>query len=142
MDQVFYDWDFDNQLKSARLSHLGTSHEMAYRYDVDGLRIEESVDGESTRFLFDTNLSNPEVVLEYRPSGLITASYVRGRKIISQSRQGVDSYYLADGLGSIRSLMNSSGQTHRSLCLRRFWFVAVCNRRNREQLSIFGGTLR
>ncbi len=110
VDQVFYDWDFDNQLKSARLSHLGTSHEMAYRYDVDGLRIEESVDGESTRFLFDTNLSNPEVVLEYRPSGLITASYVRGRKIISQSRQGVDSYYLADGLGSIRSLMNSSGQ--------------------------------
>jgi len=64
---------------------------------------------QQTRFLIDTVQPYAQVLLEYRPSGLIVASYVYGNALISQNRSGVLSYYLVDALGSTRALTNANG---------------------------------
>jgi RHS repeat-associated protein len=51
-----------------------------------------------------------DVVLETNGSGATQASYVLGAgELLAQTRNGITSYYLADGQGSVRLLTNSSG---------------------------------
>src|SRR5439155_8233548 len=78
-------------------------------YNADGIRVAQTVNGEETRFLIDTVQPNAQVVVEYRPSGLITASYVYGSRLLSQNRGGVTSFYHVDGLGSTRALTDGTG---------------------------------
>jgi RHS repeat-associated protein len=108
-DQAFYHWDFQNRMVSADVtSGTGTQH-TDYRYDADGIRVSQTSGGVETRYLIDTVQPYAQVLLEYRPGGLVVASYVYGNGLISQSRGGVLSYYQKDGLGSTRALTNASG---------------------------------
>src|SRR5207247_2520354 len=77
--------------------------------DPNGIRTAQIVDGQETRFLIDTVQPYAQVLMEYRPSGLITVSYVYGRDLISQNRGGVKSFYNVDGLGSTRALTDATG---------------------------------
>ena len=107
-DQVFYTWDFANRLIAADTNGDGVI-DARNVYDADGNRVSQTVSGQETRLLIDTVQRYAQVLLEYRPSGLITASYVFGNSLISQNR-GVDkSFYQVDGLGSTRALTNVSG---------------------------------
>ena len=74
-DQVFYDWDFENRLIAADTDGDGTI-DARNVYDADGIRVSQTVSGQETRFLIDTVQPYAQVLVEYRPSGLITASYV------------------------------------------------------------------
>src|SRR5207249_2123689 len=76
-DRVFYNWDFENRLISADTNGDGTI-DVRNVYDANGIRVSQTVNGQETRFLIDAVQSYAQVVLEYRPSGLITASYVYG----------------------------------------------------------------
>jgi RHS repeat-associated protein len=67
------------------------------------------VGGQQTRFLIDTVQPFAQVVLEYRPSGVITASYIDGHGLISQTRDGAKVFHHVDGLGSTRALTDSAG---------------------------------
>jgi RHS repeat-associated protein len=59
-----------------------------------------------TRFLID----HGQVLEEYNPiNGTVISSYVYGLDLISQNRGGVKSFYLYDGLGSVRALTDTSG---------------------------------
>jgi RHS repeat-associated protein len=108
-DQAFYHWDFQNRMVSADVTDsTGTQH-IDYGYDADGIRVSQTTGGVETRYLIDTVQPYAQVPLEYRPSGLIVASYVYGNALISQNRGGAVSYYLVDGLGSTRALTNASG---------------------------------
>jgi RHS repeat-associated protein len=108
-DQVFYQWDFENRMIGADVTDAtGTKH-ITNQYNADGIRVSQSVDGQETRFLIDANRPYAEVLMEYRPSGLIAVSYVYGNRLISQDRSGVLSYYHVDGLGSTRALTDANG---------------------------------
>jgi YD repeat-containing protein len=107
--QVFYHWDFENRLVGADTTNSTGTHHVQYRYDADGIRVASTADGIETRYLIDTVQPYAEVLVEYRPSGLIVASYVYGNDLISQDRGGVHSFYHVDGLGSTRALTNASG---------------------------------
>jgi RHS repeat-associated protein len=108
-DQASYAWDFQNRMVSADVtSSTGTQH-TDYHYDADGIRVSQTTAGVETRYLIDTVQPYPEVLLEYRPSGLVVASYVYGNALILQNRGGTSSYYLVDGLGSTRALADASG---------------------------------
>ncbi|NJO34809.1 MAG: hypothetical protein HC869_18515 [Rhodospirillales bacterium] len=50
--------------------------------------MSQAVEGQETRFLVDTQQPYAQVLLEYRPSGLVVASYVYGHGLISQARDG------------------------------------------------------
>jgi len=108
-DQTVYHWDSQNRLIEADVTTASGTTQTVYQYDVDGIRVSQTTAGQETRYLIDTVQPYAQVLLEYRPSGLIVASYVYGNALISQNRGGVLSYYLVDALGSTRALTNASG---------------------------------
>jgi len=104
-DQVFHTWDFENRLIATDTNGDGTI-DVQNSYDDAGNRVSQAVKGQETRFLLDTAQSLSQVLVEYRPSGVILVSYVPG---ISQTRDGITSFYHVDGLGSMRALTNAGG---------------------------------
>jgi RHS repeat-associated protein len=112
-DRVFYEWDVENRLIAADTDGDGVN-DVTNEYDADGIRVAQTVGGavgEETRFLIDTVQPYAQVVLEYRPSGLVVASYVYGTSRVSQNLHSSTgkSFFYQDGLGSTRALSDSSG---------------------------------
>ena len=105
---VSYDWDIENRLIAADTDG-DSSVDVENQYDVDGVRVAQTVNGEETRFLIDTNHPYAEVLEEYTPDGIIKVSYVYGNELISQERNEQQSFYHVDGLGSTRALSNNIG---------------------------------
>ena len=108
-DQATYTWNDLNEMVTATVINSTGTHQMSYRYNSDGVRVAEVVDGQETRYLIDANRPFADVLEEYSPGGAVQVSYVYGRDLISQSRGGVLSFYLRDASGSIRDLTNASG---------------------------------
>ena len=107
-DAVFYEWDFDDRLSAIDTDGDGRA-DAEYKYDYEGIRTSQVVDGEETRYLVDKLRAIPQVVEEYTPGGVIKVSYVYGKNLISQEREGVPTYYHVDGLGSTRALTDAAG---------------------------------
>ncbi len=107
-DHAFYEWDFENRLVAADTDGDGIV-DVRNTYDADGIRTSQIVAGDETRFLVDSVHPYAQVMLEYRPGGLVVASYEHSNMLISQTRAGVKSFYLVDGLGSTRALTDISG---------------------------------
>lgn len=105
-----YEWNQQNQLIGATVVQNEVTQQLGYQYDVDGVRVAATVDGIETRYLVDTNRQYAEVIEEYQSDGQVTATYVQGLELISQTRVGETSVYLHDGFGSVRALSTESGQ--------------------------------
>ena len=105
VEQKVYIWDDRNRLVEVRFAD---GKVVTYGYDDGNIRVSEVVDGVETRFLLDKNRPYAQVFEEYVDETL-DAEYVYGRDLISQTRGGVDSFYLVDGLGSTRGLTDASG---------------------------------
>jgi RHS repeat-associated protein len=103
-DQVLYHWGFENRLIGADVTDASGTTRVEYSYNAAGLRVASITAGEETRYLLDTVQPYAQVVMEYRPSGVITVSYVYGTGLISQDRGGSKAFYVVDGLGSTRAL--------------------------------------
>jgi RHS repeat-associated protein/uncharacterized repeat protein (TIGR01451 family) len=95
-----YNWNADHQLLGITYSD-GTSS--SFRYDPFGRRIGATNKGQDTRFIYN-GLS---VHADYNSSNQLQASYVSGLEAVSAS--GQPSYYLSDGLGSVRGVSDASG---------------------------------
>ncbi len=107
-DTVTYQWDSENRLVGADTDGDGIV-DVTNQYDADGVRIAQTVNGEETRFLIDTNRPYAQVLEEYTEGGIIKVSYVYGNDLISQDRNGERSFYHVDGLGSTRALSDENG---------------------------------
>ena len=105
VEQKVYIWDDRNRLVEVRFAD---GKVVTYGYDDGNIRVSEVVDGVETRFLLDKNRPYAQVLEEY-VDGALDAEYVYGRDLISQTREGVDSFYFVDGLGSTRGLTDVSG---------------------------------
>jgi RHS repeat-associated protein len=83
---------------------------LTYGYDANGNRVR-AVDagGNVTNYVVDSTSRTPQVLVETDGSGRVVASYTYGLELISQRREGVDSFYLHDALGSTRALTDGSG---------------------------------
>lgn len=108
-DQASYSWDFQNRLIAAVVTDATGTHHLSYQYDASGIRVSSTTDGADIRYQIDANRPYAEVLVEYTPSGVITASYVYGNTLISQKRGAAVAYYAVDGLGSTRTLTNTTG---------------------------------
>ena len=107
--QTVYTWDDENRLVGAEITTDAGTKVTEYRYDADGVRVASVIDGVETRYLVDSNLQHAQVLEEYTPEGNIEVTYVRGHDLISQVRNGEESFYHVDGLGSTRALTNDEG---------------------------------
>jgi RHS repeat-associated protein len=101
-----YAWDFENRLTSVTLPSGGGV--VSFRYDPLGRRIQKSGLSGATNYLYDGSSS----IEELDASGGVLARYVQGGSIdepLSMQRAGANSFFSADGLGSITSLTNAAG---------------------------------
>ena len=99
-----YSYDSENRL----ITTTTPTHNASYAYDPFGRRISKTVDGVTTKFLYDGD----QIIAEYDGSDNMTAKYVYGAGIdepIRMEKGGQSYYYHADGLGSVTTLTNSSG---------------------------------
>ncbi|WP_232826317.1 RHS repeat-associated core domain-containing protein, partial [Cyanothece sp. BG0011] len=107
-ETVTYNWDVEDRLIASDTDGDGVN-DLENQYDVDGVRVAQTVNGEETRFLIDTNRPYAQVLEEYTDGGIIKVSYVYGHDLISQERNNAQSFYHVDGLGSTRALSDESG---------------------------------
>ena len=108
-EQTVYTWDDENRLIGAEITTDADTTVTEYEYNVDGVRVASVVDGVETRYLVDSNLQYAQVLEEYTPEGNVEVAYVRGHDLISQVRDGEESFYHVDGLGSTRALTDGEG---------------------------------
>ncbi|WP_219892165.1 putative Ig domain-containing protein [Chamaesiphon polymorphus] len=104
-------WNDQNRLVGVKVKDGAgvITQQVSYEYDASGIRVSQNVDGEIIKYLIDANLPYAQAVVEYRPSGLVVVSYTHGNDLISQTRDGVNSFYHVDGLGSTRGLSDAEG---------------------------------
>ncbi|MCC9645102.1 FG-GAP-like repeat-containing protein [Rhodopirellula sp. JC740] len=108
-NQRSYSWDAENRLVASTIVQDSNTTEASYKYDEEGLRVEATTDGETTRSLLDKNVQYAQVVLEYATNGEIEASYVRGNQLISMHRSGKVAYNHADAAGTVRIMTDAAG---------------------------------
>lgn len=106
--EVAYEWDFEKRLIGVDDDGDGFI-DVENVYDAEGDRVAQIVDGVETRFLLDKSGPYSQVAVEYTSAFAVSAYYVHGLDLISQTRGTETSYYHIDGLGSTRALTNAAG---------------------------------
>jgi len=119
---TYYTWDYENRLTSVTLP--GTGGTVYFTYDPFGRRIRKVFTGTTTIYAYDGD----NVVEELDGSGNLVAHYTQGTGIdepLAMYRGLTTSYFHADGLGSITSLTNGSGQLAASYVYGSFGKLAA-----------------
>ena len=100
-------YSYDN---SGRLTgYTNDSVREGYTYDAEGARRSKKTGNTTTYFINDYTGSISLTLAETDESGSLTASYIRADELIGQVRGGQISYYLFDGHGDVRALVNEEG---------------------------------
>ena len=104
-------YDFENHLVSLATAANGTVL-ASYVYDADGNRVSTYVSTNTpttTSYVVDTSLPYASAVEEYSGTATVpSARYDYGDDLVRMDRGGIY-YYIYDGLGSTRQLVNTSG---------------------------------
>ena len=107
-----YKWDYENKLTMVSSPLAGEGRgggSVSYAYDGDGNRVSKTDASGTIKYINDVALPLVQVLQETDSAGNLIASYTYGNDLISQTRSGITSYYLYDGLGSTRQLTDSAG---------------------------------
>lgn len=109
-----YQYDAADRLLEANVGP-GLSDRARYTYNGDGVRVAREARGHTTRWLQDLATALPVVLREHAPvQGGVPSSidFTWGLELVSQEGSGGDREWralLADGLGSVRSLVDLNG---------------------------------
>ena len=100
-----YSYNGDNQLTA-----ISTPKFDSYYYNYDGLgrRIQKTINGATTQYVYD----GPNIIAEYGNTGSVSATYVHGPgidELLSVKRSGTTSYFQTDALGTVIQTVSSSG---------------------------------
>ncbi len=98
---TFYEYDVWNQL--AKTTEGSTTS--AYAYNGEGYRVQKTVNGQITRFLYEAD----KVVLETDGSGNQTAANVYGTNQLMRSTGGDTLYYMYNGHADVTALLSADG---------------------------------
>jgi len=80
------------------------------KYNGEGLRVEKTVNGQMTRYLYEYD----KVVLELDDKGRQTARNVYGNNLISRKVETVTLYYMYNGHGDVTALIDNTGDVQAS----------------------------
>ncbi len=106
-DVTTYTYDALDRLITAQVPGSSAA---AYTYDPTGQRVRQTVGSDTTNYLWDELSAYGDVVRETNGTGTELASYtLADTQLLTQTRSGVTSYYLSDGQGSTRALLNGTG---------------------------------
>ena len=98
----FYEYNELNQLVKTVSGSQVTMEE----YNGDGLRTSKTVNGQTTRYLYEQD----KVVLEEDGSGHETARNVYGTNLLSRTMDGQAMYYMYNGHADVTALLDANGQ--------------------------------
>ncbi|MDE5582236.1 MAG: sugar-binding protein, partial [Ruminococcus sp.] len=107
---ALYTYDSENHLVRATVQSGNNVSVEEYKYDYAGNRTSKKSEDEYTKYLLDINGELAYVLAEMDYDGTEKCFYTRGTDLISQERDGKLSYYLTDGHGSVRALVNEKGR--------------------------------
>jgi len=110
VESVTYDWinDGENRLVGVNIDGPGGSSDIEYVYNAEGIRVAEVVDGVRTNYLVTPGMLS-DVLLEYDADGTVTKDFVYGLGLVRSTEGGSDSFFHADGLGSVRMVTDTTG---------------------------------
>jgi RHS repeat-associated protein len=108
-----YSYDGDRRLVDAITPNAG----MSYRYDANGIRQSQTVNGVTTRFVVDPTAQYAQVLEERSGAGNVL--YLLGDDRIARTQGGTTHYLHTDGLGSTRLLTDSA-----TVATDRWWYEA------------------
>lgn len=111
--QSLYGFDGAGRLVDA----ITPSGALSYRYDAEGIRQSQTVNGVTTRFVVDPLATHDEVIEEH--VGVRTILHLVGDGRIARSEGGQTVYLHADGLGSTRLATTAAGAA-----ADRWWYEA------------------
>jgi RHS repeat-associated protein len=113
LEEVEYIWDEENRLIEVNVTDAaGMTQNVKYEYDAQGIRVSETIDGETTKYLIDTVRPYAQVLEEYTGEGAnrnVEASYLYGNDLISQQQGTEELFYLEDGHSGVRQLVDENG---------------------------------
>ena len=121
-------WDARNRLVAMTRPGLTAS----FVYDVFGRRIKKTVNGSTTQYVYD----GFTLVQEIRDG--VTLNYLTGLILDEPWIRNGTELYLADGLGSVIALVDSSGAVNYALYLRALWRDRPRPGRKHEPPAIHG----
>jgi RHS repeat-associated protein len=99
-------YTYDAKNKLINVEKAGT--QTAYSYNVNGIRDSKTEAGVTTSYVVDSNRDYAQV-LEEIVNDTTTVQYSYGHDLLNQNRNDEFKFYQYDGLGSTRSLTNSTG---------------------------------
>ena len=102
---VVYAYDVYNRL----IRYTSGAKRETYTYDAEGVRRSRQNAGETVFYISDTSGSLSQTLAETNGSGSLTAAYTRADSLLSQTRGENTSYYLYDGHGDVRGLLDTDG---------------------------------
>jgi RHS repeat-associated protein len=108
-----YSYDGDRRLVDAITPNAG----MTYRYDANGIRQSQTVNGVTTRFVVDPTAQYAQVLEERSSTGNVL--YLLGDDRIARTQGGQTRYLHTDGQGSTRLLTDST-----TVATDRWWYEA------------------
>ena len=147
-----YDWDTENQLTRVTKHEMETalpSETITYAYDALGRRIEKRIMDEkgnetSKKYVYD----NEDILMEFNGEGLFQKFYVHGLGIDNplamlkdneETRNDTEDlkayYYHKDGMNSITSLTDESGDEVEKYIYNAFGKMTVFDERDRKIAS-------
>lgn len=107
-DRREYRWDSSNQLLSATISEAGVETETQYTYDMDGIRVSATVDGEKTNYLIDSTQQYDTAIVEYSDAGVFR-THVFADGVLATQQSGEWYYYQTDTLDNVRRVTDGTG---------------------------------
>jgi RHS repeat-associated protein len=125
-----YTYDYDGYLSA--FDTTGTDNDATYVYDADRRRIAKTVDSTTTKYF----LAGANVIADYDGDDVLLATYVTPGldDNVSIATGGSTYYYMKDGLGSIRNLVDANEATQNTYDYYAFgkelgsWTENVTNR--------------
>jgi RHS repeat-associated protein len=85
------------------------NYQAQYSYDRVGIRTQKATSNDTIDYLVDHNRDYAQVLQELDTNAQLQVQYTYGSDLIGQQRQGQNTYYHYDGLGSTRALTDQNG---------------------------------
>ena len=116
-----YNWDFNNHLIGVVLANGGGT--VSFAYDPFGRRIQKNLES-AVNYVYDGD----SITAELDSNGISLTDYTSGTAVdepLAECRSGNVNYYLADSLGSITSLTDSTGRISQTYTYDSFGKIAA-----------------
>jgi RHS repeat-associated protein len=105
-----YNYNLLGQFTGSEIEKEGETTTFAYEYNPNGTRKSKTVDGVTTKYIWD----GQNIAAEMDENGSVTAKYLRGLHLTAMQTGSITGYYNHNAHGDVISLTDASGKVENS----------------------------